>query len=121
MTNKEVAKTFLTMAASGEIKPAYDRFIAPNFTHHNLYFKGDRQSLMDAMLESDKKDPNKSFEIQKTYEDGDTVITHSLVRRKTADSIAVVHICKIQGGKILEMWDIGTLIPKDSPNENGPF
>ena len=123
MTHKEIAKAFLQMASNQDYQAAYDKFIAPNFIHHNQYFKGDRQSLMAAMQESSKVSPNKSIEVKKIYEDGNTVITHSLVNRKNPGDlpIAVIHIFRFENGKVVEMWDIGQQLMKDSPNENGPF
>lgn len=120
MTNKEKAISFLKMAGSGDVRAAYEKFIDKSFIHHNQYFKGDRESLLVAMEEAHKTDPNKSIETIKTYEDGDTVITHSLVK-KEADDIAVVHIFKFKGDKVIELWDLGQLIDKKSPNENGLF
>lgn len=35
--------------------------------------------------------------------------------------IAVVHMFRFENGKILEMWDVGQVMEKDSPNENGMF
>ncbi len=123
MSNKELAISFLQMAATGNVKDAYEKFISPDFIHHNLYFKGDRQSLMAGMEEASQKMPNKSIEIKRVYEDGDTVITHSLVTRKKIDeqSIAVVHIFRFVNDRVVELWDLGQQIPKDSPNENGAF
>ena len=123
MSHKEKAVSFLKMAALGDHKSAYDKFIAPNFIHHNQYFKGDRQSLMNAMAEAHKMSPNKSIDIKHAYEDGDTVITHSMVIRKdpSKQPIAVVHIFRFKNDKVVELWDLGQEILKDSPNENGPF
>lgn len=120
MTNKKKAETFLKMAGMGDVRAAYDRFVDGDFVHHNQYFKGDRESLLKAMEEAHRSSPNKSVEIKKTYEDDDTVITHSLVRQENQD-IAVVHIFRFAGEKIVELWDLGQLIDKDSPNENGLF
>ncbi len=120
MTKKELAISFLKMAGSGDVKTAYEKFIAPNFIHHNQHFKGDRQSLLVAMEEAHKMSPNKSIELKKTYEDGNTVITHSLVSKENQD-IAVIHIFRFENNKVVELWDLGQLINKDSPNENGLF
>ncbi len=111
------------MAAAGDVKAAYDQFIAPDFIHHNQHFKGDRHSLMQAMQDASKKTPNKSIDVKHSYEDGDTVITHSQVVRVNSEepSIAVVHIFKFKNGKVIELWDLGQVISKDSPNENGIF
>jgi len=118
---KEAAALFLKMAGGGNVREAYDRFVAPEFIHHNQYFKGDRESLMKAMQEAHRKSPNKSVDVMKVYQDGDTVITHSLVRRSNpADpSIAVVHIFRFENERIVELWDVGQPVLKDSPNENG--
>jgi predicted SnoaL-like aldol condensation-catalyzing enzyme len=123
MTNKEKAKSFLEMAGSGNVRPAYEKFIAPNFRHHNQHFKGDRESLASAMEQAAKAQPNKSVEVKYIYEDGPVVITHSLVKPATADQsdIAVVHIFKFEDGKVTELWDLAQPINKNSPNENGMF
>ena len=73
------------------------------------------------MQQASKVTPNKSIEIKHVYEDGDTVITHSLVTRQDPDApaIAVVHIFRFEQDRIAELWDLGQAISKDSPNENG--
>jgi len=121
--HKEAATSFLKMAGTGKVKEAYDQYVAPSFVHHNQYFKGDRQSLLTAMQEASKTAPNKSIEIKHVYEDGDTVITHSLVTRQDADAphIAVVHIFRFDQDRVAELWDLGQPISPDSPNENGMF
>ena len=121
--HKEAAMSFLKMAGLGKVQEAYDQYVAPSFIHHNAYFKGDRQSLLKAMQEASKATPNKSIEIKHAYEDGDTVITHSLVTRQDpkAPDIAVVHIFRFEQDRVVELWDLGQPISEDSPNENGPF
>ena len=111
------------MAGSGKVEEAYDRYVAPSFIHHNQHFKGDRQSLLTAMQEASKAAPDKSVDVKRVFEDGDTVITHSLVTRqdRQAPEIAVVHIFRFDGDRIAELWDVGQPIAKDSPNEHGMF
>lgn len=123
VSNKETAKLFLQAAASGRVNEAYAQFVAPDFIHHNQYFKGDRQSLMEAMTEAHKGSPNKNFEIRQIFEEGNTVITHSLVTRQKPQemNIAVVHILRFENGKITELWDLGQQLNPESPNKNGPF
>jgi predicted SnoaL-like aldol condensation-catalyzing enzyme len=120
---KDAAQSFLKMAGTGKVQEAYDQYVAPSFIHHNQYFKGDRQSLLKGMQDASKITPNKSVEIKKVYEDGDTVITHSLVTRQDpeAPEVAVAHIFRFDKDRIVELWDLGQAISKDSPNENGMF
>ena len=119
--HKEAAQSFLKMAGTGKVQEAYDQYIASSNIHHNQYFKGDRQSLLTAMQEALRTTPNKSIEVKHVYEDGDTVITHSLVSRQDpeAPDVVVVHIFRFEQDRIVELWDVGQPVSKDSPNEHG--
>jgi predicted SnoaL-like aldol condensation-catalyzing enzyme len=123
VTRKEAAVSFLKLASSGHVEEAYERHIAPSFVHHNQYFRGDRDSLKSAMAEAHRTSPNQFFDVKRAFEDGDFVITHSrVVRGDPAEpDIAVVHIFKFDGDNVVELWDLGQLLSKDSPNENGAF
>ena len=122
MNQKEAAVGFLQLIAEGEVREAYDRFISPDFRHHNQFFKGDRSSLMAAMEENARKQPNKTLEVKKLLEDGDTVMTLSHVKQDpNASGGAVVHIFRFEKGKIAELWDVGQDIVANSANENGVF
>ena len=123
MNRKESAVSFLKMASSGEVEIAYKRFIAPDFIHHNQYFRGDRESLKSAMAEAHATSPNKLIDVKRVFEDGDFVITHSLVVRGNPvdPDVAVAHIFRFAGDKVVELWDLGQPLSKDSPNENGAF
>ncbi len=96
MTHKEIAKSFLKLAGTGQVRDAFYRYIAEDFIHHNQYFKGDRESLKTA------------------------IITHSRVEKEDSE-IAVVHIFRFEGDKVAELWDLGQVAIEDSPNENGLF
>jgi predicted SnoaL-like aldol condensation-catalyzing enzyme len=123
MTRKESAAAFLKMAGTGNTDEAYAKFIAPKLIHHNQHFKGDRQSLKTAMDDAHKTSPNKLVDVKRVFEDGDFVITHSLVVRGNPSDpdIAVVHIFRFEGDKVVELWDLAQLLSKNSPNENGAF
>lgn len=120
--NAEIATAFLSMAASGNVREAYGLYVADAFTHHNAYFPGDRESLLVAMEQSAASEPNKAFTVKQVIESGDRVVVLSHLRRAQVDQeYAVVHILRFDGSKIVEMWDIGQEVPKDSPNALGMF
>jgi predicted SnoaL-like aldol condensation-catalyzing enzyme len=123
MTRKESAVSFLKLAGTGRTDEAYAKFISPGFVHHNQYFKGDRGSLKAAMDQAHATSPNRDIEVRRVFEDGDFVITHSRVVRRdpAAPDIAVVHIFRFAGDVVAELWDVGQVLAKDSPNENGAF
>ncbi len=119
---KSIAVEFLRLVASGQVREAYRRCVAPGFRHHNAYFKGDAQSLMLAMEENAAKFPHKTFELQRALQEGNLVAVHSHVRLKPDDrGLALVHICRFEGERIAEFWDIAQPIPENCPNENGMF
>ena len=118
----KIAADFLSLCANGNVRKAYDLYVAGNFQHHNAYFPSDRDSLLAGMEQSAQAEPNKSFVVKQTIESADRVAVLSHLRRENIDmDIAVVHILRFEHGKIVEMWDVGQQIPKDSPNRLGMF
>ncbi len=66
------------------------------------------------------ENPDKVLEIQRILQDDDEVAVFSRIRQKPEDiGFAVVHIFRFEDDRIVELWDIGQAIPKDSVNENG--
>jgi predicted SnoaL-like aldol condensation-catalyzing enzyme len=120
MDIKKTAIEFLNTCALVSPKTAFEKFVNSNFKHHNQYFKGDAESLMNAMIEADKSAPNKQFNVKQVFETDDRVAVYSEVV-KDKMTIAVVHIMRFENGKISEMWDVGQVADKNSPNENGLF
>lgn len=120
--NSEIASEFLALAGSGRVRDAFARHVADSFTHHNAYFPGDRESLLVAMEQSSASEPNKDLTVKQVIDSGDRVAVVSHLRRAQAGKeYAVVHIFRFEGGKIVEMWDVGQEIPRDSPNALGMF
>lgn len=115
-----MAKAFLQLAGNGKVKEAFDTLTSDDFIHHNQYFQGNREALKKAMEDAHQSDPNNFIKIKYCYQEGNTVITHSLVNKQKID-IAVIHIFRFSADKIVELWDLGQAIEKDSPNENGLF
>ena len=121
MNQKDIAISFLQLAASGKLDEAY-ALVSNAFRHHNPHFKGDADSLKAGMADAHKKFPNTTLEVQHAWEDGDFVAVHSRVSHgPDQPDISVVHIFRFEGDRIAELWDVGMEEPKDSPNENGMF
>lgn len=119
-TNKDIATSFLQMVASGQIREAYEKYVSPEFRHHNAYFKGDRESLMLAMEEAQRTDPMKTLDIKSALADRDRMAVFSHVRQNSQDrGVAVVHMFRFEGDQIAEMWDVGQLIPFLRKIKNG--
>jgi predicted SnoaL-like aldol condensation-catalyzing enzyme len=119
---KEKAVSFLQLVASGKVRDAYNQYIAPDFCHHNPYFRGDKESLMIAMEDNAVKNPNKVLEVKRVIGEQDIVTVYSHIKQTPKDlGGAVVHIFRFLNDQIVELWDVGQAIPENSPNENGMF
>lgn len=121
MTKKEISKEFLKMASSGEVQEAYDKYVHPAFKHHNAYFKGDRETLVQEMEKNCREMPDKTYETLRALEDGDLVAVHGRVGNVFGKDWSVIHIFRFEGNKIIEAWEASQEDMKDSPNENGIF
>lgn len=120
-TRKDIAQSFLRLAAAGRMDDAF-ALAAPDFRHHNPWFKGDAASLRDAMAQAAAKFPRTSIEFQRSLEEGDLVAVHSKVLHEPAGrAIAVVHLFRFQGSRIAELWDVVMEAPEHSPNQHGLF
>ncbi len=121
-TKKEIALEFLKLCSDGHSRKAFGLYAAPEFKHHNAFFKGDPESLITAMEEAAKQNPDKTFTILRALEDGDLVAVHTRFQQNQDDSgHAIVHILKFKANKIEELWDFGQAVPEDMINENGMF
>lgn len=122
LSHKEAAIMFLRLASSGNVREAYEKYVDPSFRHHNPFFKGDAESLIKGMEENAAKFPDKVFKVLRALEQGEFVAVHSRVDLKPNEGgIALVHIFRFKGDRIVELWDVAQPAPKDSPNERGMF
>jgi predicted SnoaL-like aldol condensation-catalyzing enzyme len=122
MNQKEIAEEFLQLCAAGKARQAFEQFASPHFIHHNPWYEGHADALIIGMEDNHRSYPNKEFEIQRSVAEGDLVAVHSRVTMTGQPSdIAVVHILKFHGDKIVELWDIGQAAPTGSPNNLGMF
>jgi predicted SnoaL-like aldol condensation-catalyzing enzyme len=120
--NKDAAVSFLKMASSGNVREAYSKFVGPEFKHHNPFFEGSAQSLMNGMEENAHQNPNKTLDVKHAIAEGAFVAVHSHVRQNPDDpGGAVVHIFRFEDDRIVELWDVGQPMPKESPNQHGMF
>ncbi|MDX9696852.1 MAG: ester cyclase [Bacteroidales bacterium] len=122
INKKQIATHFLELAVKGKSCEAFDLYMGKNFIHHNAYFKSDPETLMKAMEQSYREEPNKIFLIQHIVEEGDIVAVHSWLRQNPNElGYAVMHIFRFENNKIVEMWDFAQAVPENMPNENGMF
>ena len=119
---KTAAEQFLHLTSIGKVSEAYDLYVAPDFMHHNMFFKGDADSLKTAMEESAIILPAKQLEIQFSIQEGNRVAVYSKVTISPGEpGIALVHFFRFRDSKIVELWDLAQAAPEEIINENGLF
>ena len=119
---REIATSFLKLVIEGKVREAYDKYVSQELIHHNPYFEGTRNALLEAMDADSKQHPHKLMEFKMTFEEGNLVATYSHIKHTPeALGFAAVHMFRIENGKIIEMWDVVHILTEDSPNENGMF
>jgi len=118
---KYIAKAFLQGVVTDKVRDVYDLYTLPNFKHHNGFYSGDRESLLEGMIDSNTVFPDKKLTIKLAVSEPPYVTLFSHVQITEDKEVAVVHIYRFEGEKIAEMWDISQEVPENSPNENSMF
>lgn len=119
---KTAAVQFLHLTSIGKVSEAFDLYVASDFRHHNMYFKGDADSLKAAMEESAINLPAKQLEIQFAIEEENRVAVYSKITISPGEpGIALVHFFRFRNSKIVELWDLAQAPPDEIVNENGLF
>ena len=114
MNQKDISKAFLMMCVTHEVGNAYDLYIHENFTHHNMHFKSDRKSLLDAMIQNNIEFPHKKVDIKFQIEEHDMVTNYSIIEIDEKTTYRVIHIFRFHQNQIIEAWDIGEPLIKDN-------
>ncbi|MGH8928640.1 MAG: nuclear transport factor 2 family protein [Acidimicrobiia bacterium] len=121
-SHKQAALEFLRLSAAGRPREAFDAYVGPNFRHHNPHFPSDAESLIVGMEKNAAENPGKVLEVLRAIEDGDVVAVHARIRLQPDDpGWSVIHVFRFEAAEIVELWDVGQEVMKDSPNEAGMF
>lgn len=122
MNNKDKVRGFFKLLTEQKVKEAFDNFVSGEFKHHNQHTKAGRESLIEGMTGAHNQFTSMTITVKQIFEDGDYVITHSLVKINLDHlGFICVHICRFFDGKIVEFWDLASPVLEDSMNEDGAF
>jgi predicted SnoaL-like aldol condensation-catalyzing enzyme len=121
-SRKDIVVDFLKLVVAGRIDEGYRKHVAMNGKHHNQYSAAGFPALKQAMIDNHAEYPDERIDIKHVIAEGDIVATHSPVSLNPGNmNIAVVHIFRFEGDRIVEFWDLGQPIQADSPNADGMF
>lgn len=103
-------------------KTLVDTFIAENYLQHSSLAEPGREPLKAWLDFVRKETPQATQKIYRVFAEDDHVVTHQHVTRWPGDpGFAVCDIFRIEGGKIVEHWDVLQEIPEKPVNPNSMF
>ena len=126
-TNKDIAVAFYKKALfEGQVEEAFRLYAVPTYRQHNPLIEDGMEGLRKIVSWL----TDARCEIKRVFADGDYVILHChwhglsgdyLVGKPNPRGEAVVDIFRLEGGKVLEHWDVIQPIPETSANANTMF
>jgi predicted SnoaL-like aldol condensation-catalyzing enzyme len=120
--NKMAVTAFYDAAINQKDFDAAAKFIGPRYVQHNPRAADGPEGLKAFLGVLREKFPDYHSEIKRVFADGDYVILHvHNVPMPGARGAAIVDIFKLEGGKIVEHWDVRQEIPEQSANSNTMF
>ncbi len=118
---KQIAVMLLEGIVTNHAEEVYLKHTTSTFIHHNIFFKGDRDLLLKALIENNIEYPSKKLTIKYVIAEENYVTVFSHVDLDGHLSYATVHLFRFNEDKIEEMWDFSQEIPQTIINEHGAF
>ena len=119
--NKKLVTTFYERVLNQKDIAAIDEYVGP-YKQHNPKAGDGPEGLKGYIGYLRENSPKSHSEIKKVFADGDYVILHvHAVREPGARGLAIIDIFKVDGGRIVEHWDVIQEIPEKAANNNGMF
>lgn len=121
--NKKLVRDFYELAFN-EHKPteAAKRYLGDKYIQHNPHVPNGAEAFYGYFERYFKEQPKARVVIKRVIADGDLVALHLNSKRDDKDrGRAVVDIFRVEGGKIVEHWDVSQDVPEKSANANTMF
>ena len=99
-----------------------DRYISPGYIQHSSLAPPGRQALKDFLDFIRGQSPDAQTHIKRSFVDGNHVICHThVIRHKGDPGLAVVDIFRVEGGLVVEHWDVLMEVPAKPVNSLSMF
>jgi len=120
--NKAVVVDFYTKLFVDKNFEAAEKYFGNRYIQHNPNAPDGPEALRGFLGAHWKKFPEARSEIRRVFADGDFVILHVNAKPEPNDAgFAIVDIFRLEGGKIVEHWDVVQKVPPVSANPNTMF
>jgi predicted SnoaL-like aldol condensation-catalyzing enzyme len=113
----EFARLFYT---ERDVAAAFAQFVVEDYLQHNPTIPDGRQPAVD-MLVPKFTTPGARFDIQRILVDGDLALIHVKATFPGNPVAAVADIYRLEGGKVVEHWDVLQRMPDEVANDHPMF
>jgi predicted SnoaL-like aldol condensation-catalyzing enzyme len=122
-TNKAIVLALYKAVFEGRVEEAFRLYAGSPYRQHNPLIEDGVEGLKKFVAWIMSNHPDARYEIKRVFADGDFVIVHSHWHGLSDNSRgeAVVDIFRLEGGKVLEHWDVIQSVPEISANFNTMF
>jgi predicted SnoaL-like aldol condensation-catalyzing enzyme len=123
-TNKDIAVALYKKALfEGHVEEAFRLYAGVPYRQHNPLIEDGMEGVKKFVAFVMANHPDAHCEIKRVFADGDHVILHSHWHGLSDNprGEAVVDIFRLEGGKVVEHWDVIQPIPETSANANTMF
>jgi predicted SnoaL-like aldol condensation-catalyzing enzyme len=120
--NKAIVVAFYNKAFNDKDAEAAIAMMGPTYTQHNARIADGKDGFRQFIAAFKQKYPESHSRIVRVFADGDYVILHvHMVREPGTRGEAVMDIFRLDGGKVVEHWDVLQQIPDNIPHSNTMF
>ncbi len=120
--NKKTVLAFYQAAINDKDFEAASVYMGEDYIQHNPLAATGPSGLKAFVDFARKQAPNFKVEFKRVLADGDYVVVHCRATSGPDDrGSAVIDIFRLEGGKVVEHWDVIQPIPETSMNKNTMF
>lgn len=121
MTNRQIVEDFLDLInRQRRVRDAFERHVAPEYIQHNPTAGNGREDAI-ALIENLSATPGFNPVVKRMVAEGDLVAVHMHLQLGAGPGLAVMDMFRLEGGKIVEHWDVIQDVPAQSVSGNSMF
>ena len=121
MDNREIVTEFARLFyTERDVPAAFGRFVAADYIQHNPTIADGRDAAVAALTDKFAT-PGARFDVQRILVDGDHALIHIKASVPGNPVAAVADIYRLEGGLVVEHWDVLQRMPEEVANEHPLF
>ncbi len=119
--NREIVTEFARLFyTERDVPTAFERFVAEDYIQHNPTIADGRDAAINALTDKFAT-PGARFDVQRILVDGDHALIHVKATFPGNPVAAVADIYRLEGGLVVEHWDVLQRMPDDVANPHPLF